>query len=397
MILKIRFSAAVLSLSMLSFFGCAGDVGSDQNQQMDKEGHKPAVVEKAVFPPEQVQRFNAFFTRLPDNKPLNGNVLIYHEGKTFENSYGFANITERDTLKGDEVFQLASVSKPITATLIMLLQEKGLLNIKDTVNYYFPDFPYEDITLEMLLSHRSGLPNYMYLTDAIWEDKDLAMCNENILDSLITKAPDPYYPPNSRFNYCNTNYFLLAAIVEKVTDMKFESAAEKYIFKPLDMMNTFVYSDMDYVSIPNVAPGHNAFGRAKADFYLNGVTGDKGVFSTTEDLLRFDLALKSEALISRESIEDMYKTRSKFDSKGLSYGLGWRINKNYDVDVIYHNGWWRGYRTYFLRVPEKDLAVIILTNTTRGSFLKSEDLMRLVKPLISTVRKPTGSAGEYLE
>lgn len=378
-------------------FGCEEGAGSDQKEEIKRNKSVEVTAEPKRFSQDQIERFDIFFNTLPDNRSLNGNVLIYQEGKVFQNSYGFANITERDTLKGDEVFQLASVSKPITATLIMLLQEKGLLNIKDTVSYYFPDFPYENITLEMLLSHRSGLSNYMYITDAIWDDKGLAMCNENVLDSLITKAPDPYYPPDSRFNYCNTNYFLLAAIVEKVTDMNFEAAAEKYIFSPLGMNNTFVYSDMDYASIPNLAIGHNAFGQHKPDFYLNGVTGDKGVFSTTEDLLRFDLALKSEELISRESIKDMYEPRSKFDSKGLSYGLGWRINNNYDFEVIYHNGWWRGYRSYFLRVPEKDLTVIILTNTVRGSFLKPKDLMGLVKPLINTLKQPTGSAGEYLE
>lgn len=386
------FTVLFVCSVILLVSGCAEDPGSDQKEEQITERAKKERATIPSFSQEDSLRFETFFTDLPGKNQLNGNVLIYHRGKVFEKSFGLSSFQTGDSLTREHLFQLASVSKPMTATIVLTLQEKGLLNIKDSVQFYFPDFPYDGITLEMLLSHRSGLPNYLYITDDIWENKDLPICNENVLDSIFTLAPDKYYPADSRFNYCNTNYFMLAAVVEKVTGMSFESAAVKYLFQPAGMKNTFVYSDMNYAAIPGLAAGHSAFGKIKPDFYLNGVTGDKGVFSTARDLYIFDRALTNYELIGEKTLEEMYTPRSAFDRKGKSYALGWRVDNNFDDKVIYHNGWWRGYRSYFVRIPDKDLAVIVLSNTTRGSFLKVADLVNLMSPVISPAKKPTGSA-----
>ncbi len=371
-------------------FGCKGSAGSDQEKINPSPKHVQAVIQKPAFDRADSMRFEEFFTQLSHGSAFNGNVLIYHKGKIFEKSYGLADFQTGETLTKSHLFQLASGSKPLTATLVLMLQDKGMLNIKDTVQFYFPDFPYSGITLEMLLSHRSGLSNYMYITDDIWENKDIPICNENILDTLIQKAPNPYYTPDTRFNYSNTNYFLLAAIVEKITGMSFESAALKYLFQPAGMDETFIYSNMKYTQIPRVALGHNAYGRVKADFYLNGVTGDKGVFSTAKDLYIFDRALTRYELLRQTTLESMYTPRSPFDRRGKSYALGWRVDNNFDDLVIYHNGWWRGYRSYFIRIPERDLAVIALSNTTKGSFIKVAELVNLVSPLFKPMKNPTG-------
>ena len=116
------------------------------------------------------------------------------------------------------------------------------------------------------------------------------------------------------------------------------------------------------------------------DYYLNGVTGDKGVFSTTFDLLKFHMALQSGTILNDSLVQEMYVPRSDFNSKGGSYGLGWRLKVAHDhyPRVVYHLGWWRGYRSYFIRVPESDIAIIILSNLVRGPFLSQEELLDLV-------------------
>lgn len=390
----LKYPLIALFTTTLVFYGCRGNSGSDQKEENSTRQIAKTKIQKPAFSQEDSARFNSFFTQLPDGNKFNGNVLIYHEGKLFENSYGLADFKSGKKLKSHHVFQLASVSKPLTAALILMLQEKELLRITDSVQFYFPDFPYEGITLEMLLSHRSGLPNYMYITDDVWEDKEMPICNENILQTLFSDRPDKYYAPDSRFNYCNTNYFMLAAVVEKVTGIGFEAAAQKYLFQPAQMKNTFVYSNMNYLDLPDLAVGHSAFGKSKPDFYLNGVTGDKGVFSTAKDLYLFERALTHYELIRKNTIDDMHKPRSPFDRKGKSYALGWRVDNNFESQVVYHNGWWRGYRSYFIRIPEKDLVVIALSNTTRGSFIKVGDIMNLVRPFIQPVPKPTGGVSD---
>jgi CubicO group peptidase (beta-lactamase class C family) len=221
----------------------------------------------------------------------------------------------------------------------------------------------------------------MYITDSLWLDQDIPMCNDNLLDSFIVKNPAPYYPVDRKFNYSNTNYFLLAAIAEKVTGMEFGSLVQKQIFDPTGMTHSQIYSDMDMRDIPNLAIGSENRRWHIPDYYLNGITGDKGVYSTTEDMLKLHMALQDGSVVSYASSQNMYAPRSKFNYKNGSYGLGWRIVKkrNDYPRIIYHLGWWRGYRSYFIRIPEEDIAIILLSNLARGKFMGKEELLDLIR------------------
>ncbi len=327
-----------------------------------------------------IERIDTYFLSFKKNAVFNGNVLIYKEGKVFSRSYGYSNYIDKVPLNDSNIFQLASGSKPITAIVILQLIEENKLKLSDTISHILPKFPYTDVTVEMLLSHRSGLSNYMYITDSLWVSQDIPMCNENLLDSFICKKPAVYYPPNRKFNYCNTNYFLLAAVAEKITGREFGSLVDEKVFQPAHMLHSLIYSGMNMKSIENLAWGSENLRWHILDYYLNGITGDKGVYSCTSDILKLHFALQDTTLLSQESINNMYKPRSKFNRKGGSYGLGWRIiepRENYPR-VIYHLGWWRGYRSYFIRVPEQDIAIVLLSNLARGSFLNKDELLDLV-------------------
>jgi CubicO group peptidase (beta-lactamase class C family) len=370
--------AVFFAIFLLGVISCDKGSGDKNGNSIELEANQEPVFSE--FDSSTIHQIDSFFLASYSSGIFNGNVLLYKQGKLFTSSYGVKNYQTKEPLNDSCKFQLASVSKPFTATVIMQLVEKGLVHLSDTVNQILPEFPYPGITVEMLLCHRSGLSNYMYITDSIWMNQEIPMCNENLLDSLIGKNPPAYYPPNYTFNYSNTNYFLLAAIAEKVMGMNFESIIASQLFDPSELRYTFVGSNMNMPKMENIAWGSENGKWHIADYYLNGVTGDKGVFSTTFDLLKFHMALQSGTILNDSLVQEMYVPRSNFNSKGGSYGLGWRLKAAHDhyPRVVYHLGWWRGYRSYFIRVPESDIAIIILSNLVRGPFLSQEELLDLV-------------------
>lgn len=374
-----KFLTGIFLVLFVFIGACTSEGKKKQIQNIEDEG----IVNDPVFKSFDTiikTEIDRYFQSKLKAGVFNGNVLFYKAGKMYQSSYGVSNYIEKTPLNDSCVFQLASGSKPITAIAIMQLIEEGKLNLTDTVSHILDGFPYHGITVEMLLSHRSGLSNYMYITDSLWLDQEIPICNDNLLDSFIVKEPLPYYPVNKKFNYCNTNYFLLAAIAEKVTGREFGSLLDEKIFVPLRMTKTQVYSDMDMRSIPNLAVGSENKRWHIPDYYLNGVTGDKGVYSCTMDLLKLHMALQAGEILDYAYVQNMYEPRSDFNYKNGSYGLGWRIVKKREhyPRIIYHLGWWRGYRSYFIRIPEQDIAIILLSNLSRGKFLPKDDLLDLI-------------------
>lgn len=359
-------------------------LGCGNQPSHSTEDPKPSTISSTSFDSLTIHRIDTFFQHKFKSKRFNGNVLFRKGDKVFKKSYGYANFRKKIALNDSSRFQLASVSKPLTAVATMMLVQEGKINLEDSIQVYFPLLPYKNITVKSLLCHRSGLSNYMYITDDIWEDKSTPICNDQLIDTLVKYCPTPYYKADQRYNYSNTNYYLLARIIEQVTGYEFETWMAKHFFDPLRMSNSLIYSSMDYASIPNVAIGSNAYYKHKPDFYLNGIVGDKGVFSTTEDLMRLDVALNQGGLLSDSIQQLMYTPCSKLDSKGKSYGLGWRIRPKGDYEIIFHNGWWRGYRSYYIRIPKKDICIVVLTNTTSGGYLNQQALIDLISQEIKT-------------
>tara|TARA_Y100000782_G_C10188796_1_gene268899 strand:+ start:2459 stop:3631 length:1173 start_codon:yes stop_codon:yes gene_type:complete len=330
------------------------------------------------FSKESRKKIESYFNRQFKQGKFNGNVLVAVKDSVFQHAYGYANIQAKVPLTDSSKFQLASVSKMLTAYGTLLLVQEGKLALSDTVGKFLPDFPYYGVTIEQLLSHRSGLSNYMYVTDSAWADKEFSMCNNEAYDVFVEQNPMYYYPPDKRFDYCNTNYFLLAYIIERVTNLPFESYMAQEVFDPLEMHNTLVYTNMNYEQLPNIAVGTNGYGHPKPDFYLNGVCGDKGVYSTVADMKKFHDALVWGKVLNDSLTQLMYAPYSPFSSRGNSYGFGFRLRKYGNKTLIYHNGWWRGYHTYFLHFPEEDACIIVFSNTIKGGYLKQTELLRLL-------------------
>ncbi len=327
-----------------------------------------------------------FMERLHKRSGFNGNVLVAKQGKIiYQKALGWADYLHRDSLKIKSEFELASVTKPFTGVAIMQLVEAGKLRLSDDVKSFFPDFPYEGITVQLLLTHRSGLMNYVYFTDGIWKDKKKPMSNMDVMELIATHKPGRYLKPDVRFHYNNSNYMVLAAIVEKVSGLRFSQYMAEYVFKPAGLKNTHVYSTTEYAKIPVDVVGHDRTWRySVVQNFLDGPVGDKGIYSTIHDLLLFDKYLKNGRLLTDASLDSAYQGYNKPVNGHFNYGYGWRTFEGKGMDkVVYHTGWWHGFRNLYIRNLDKDIVIVFLGNLTNGSLLQLDDLFKYLKmPII---------------
>lgn len=335
-------------------------------------------------PAKADKKIDDFIENLHRKSSFNGNVLIAKDGKIiYQKAIGWADHLHRDSLEIDSKFELASVSKPFTATAILMLAEDGKLRLDQHVKEFFPDFPYDSITVKMLLTHRSGMMNYVYFIDDIWRkekrDQKVGVSNQEVMKIIAERKPNPYSKPGNRFHYNNSNYMVLAAIIEKVSGKKFSEFMADNIFKPLGMKNTAVYSKAEHEKIPVDVVGHDrTWRRSVVQNFLDGPVGDKGVYSTVRDLYLFDRALRSDRLLKKTSLDSAYASHNKMERGHFNYGYGWRTFQDSEHKVVYHTGWWHGFRHIYLRQIDKDITVILLTNLTNGSLHRLDELYKMV-------------------
>lgn len=314
------------------------------------------------------------FDEMHRSQYLNG-VVLYAEGEQviFKKAYGWRNLVkQKDSIRLDDQFQLASVSKMFTAEAVMLLYSRGLLDYDDDITKYLPEFPYQGITIRNLLNHRSGLSRYETLADERWPDRGVPVSNDDIIKLYAQYKPDPYNQPDVTFHYTNVNYALLANIVEKVSGRHFEDFMRDEVFAPLGMERSFIYSlrgvDRIKTYVETDVQGHDLLrkgARRAQDDYLNGVLGDKGMYSTVEDLYRFRVAIDYGLFLPDSIQQEAFVPGSPLWKKGENYGFGWRMNENHP-GVLFHFGWWKGYRSFFIRDIAKRRTLIVLTNTDSG-------------------------------
>ena len=315
------------------------------------------------------------FHRLQRLTGFNGTVLYAEKGRIiFKKAYGFANVRrKRDSLTTHSAFQLASVSKMFGAMAIMILKTEGKVDYDADIRTYLPKFPYEGVTCRQLMTHRSGLPRYMSLALDHWENKKIPMDNDDMMELFVKYKPDVYFKPNHGFHYCNTNYALLANVVEAVTGMHFDEYVKRNIFEPLKMYDSFVYNMRNDSTVPlyveQGVPGYYHRGwrwRRMENDYLNGVLGDKNVYTSVEDLYKYDKALDDFTLVPDSVLHEAFKKGSpKYWRRKDNYGFGWRLKTSMD-SIAYHFGWWKGFRTFYIRDMRHQKTLVVLTNKDKG-------------------------------
>ena len=342
----------------------------------------------SLFNPEiaakKAVRLDTFFRNLQKTHGFNGTVLVAQHGKIiFKGAYGYKNLFFRDTLSTATPFQLASVSKQFTSVAILQLSEKGLLTLDDPVSKFIENFPYDQsITIRSLLTHRSGLPNYVYPLEKRY-DRHRALSNFEVVQKLITYKPAPYFLPNRKFNYNNTNYVLLAHIVERLTGESFRAYMEKNVFVPLAMNNTFIFDGSDPLRVQNIAAtGYSSRKISLGIDYLDSVTGDKSVYSTVEDMWKWDQALCTEKLLKQSTLQQAFiPAHNDANLVTKNYGMGWRLKLLPNGEwMTFHTGWWHGFKNYYLHNPQDGSAIIILSNVANHALAKVNVVQAILYP-----------------
>lgn len=263
---------------------------------------------------------------------------------------------------------------------ILQLVQKKRISLDDSLSIFFPGFPYSGITIRMLLNHHSGLPNYLYfISNSKW-DKNINVSNKDVVDLLYTLAPPLDYPSGKKFIYSNTNYVLLALIIEKLTGLSFPEYINTNFFIPLKMKDSFVFTISDSAK---AIPSFNYTNSYWKNDFLELTYGDKNIYASARDLLKWDQALYTEKLINRELLEEAF-TPSVFlknnqEPAVYNYGLGFRLMIGpTGKKVVYHFGRWHGFNAAFSRLPEEEVTIIILGNKfTRSIYNAASSLYNI--------------------
>lgn len=311
----------------------------------------------------------AFYNKTWPNNSANGSILVAQNGQIiYENYEGFANKRDKRLITRNTPLHLASVSKVITATAVLKLINAKRIDLDQKVNTLLKEFPYPEVTVKMLLNHRSGMRHYAYFTDrdkTIWDRKN-RLTNQDILTIMATKNVGLESRTGTRFSYCNTNYAMLALIIEKVTKLPYKEAMDQIIFKPLGMKSTYVFDyerDKD-----SIAPSYKGNGVEIGKDYLDAVYGDKNIYSTPRDLLKFDRARNSGVFLNPKLFKEIFIPYSNETKGEKNYGLGIRIiNWKSGQNFYFHNGWWHGNTSSYITLPKEKVTIIALSNkfTTR--------------------------------
>jgi CubicO group peptidase (beta-lactamase class C family) len=331
---------------------------------------------------------------------LNGVMLVaVRDTVLIEYAYGELKLTgepprrdvpENNRITETTLFDLASISKQFTAVSVLQLCAQGKISLDDTITLYFPNLPYRGVTIKHLLTHTSGIPEYFKFKYTVYGSAAF-VDNQHLLQVLEKQKYAKTFQTGTKFEYVNTNYAILAALVAQVSGMPFEEYVHENIFKPAGMENTCFfteivgidakhgkkYADVDPKSedvnvkpLPSDVPiaiGHRKGGVLAKYDRLNGVLGDKGIYSNVEDMLRWANAMFVDYKILPKEWVDLASQRENQLKNGTLpasiYGYGYRIEESPEHGkLVYHGGLWNGFQNLFLYRPSDNVVIIFLSN-----------------------------------
>lgn len=342
-----------------------------------------------------------YFDQVQELKQLNGNILLADQGNiVYQRSLGYADIPTQQANTPEIHYNLASISKIFTATAILQLKEKGKLSLDETVISRLPDFPYGDVTIRHLLTHTSGLADLELFEDLIRKYPDTVVTNKDIIPELKKWQRGLYFKPGDKFQYCNTEYSLLAMLVEKVSGISFRDYLKKYLFQPAGMRDSYSkefapsagkvrpeevtmhikhhpFYDATYISVDSVR-------QYKYTHYnCSRLTGQSNIITTTNDLLLFDKAYFGGKLLKAGTIAEAITPMklnngnifyspymdTMYGEGKMSYGLGWEI---FDQPLygrsVGHGGFKFGLATFYFRNLDRKQTIISFDNAPNSEF-----------------------------
>jgi CubicO group peptidase (beta-lactamase class C family) len=375
------YSLMIFFAAIFLLFSC-NNTGKAKQQTTNDSIVKIALPPPAPLNAVELNRIKNACERWYDTSLLargfNGSMLVAKNGNiVFERYHGTGHLPGKDIIDSNTSLHIASTSKTFTAMAVLKLKQEGKLSLDDEFSKYFPSFNYPGVTIRCLLNHRSGLPNYIYFMENLGWDKTKMVTNEDVLNYLVTRKSEltNIASPCMHFSYCNTNYALLALLIEKISGEKYADYVKLNFFIPLQMKNTFVFTLAD---TSRVNPSYDWREGLMPFGFLDAVYGDKNIYTTVRDLLAWDRALSSGKLFSPQTLEEAYAPYSNEKPGTRNYGLGWRMNIFPDgKKIIYHNGWWHGSNCSFIRLLKDSATIILIGNKFNRAIYHAKILCNL--------------------
>ncbi len=354
---------------------------------------------------EKVDKLFAYWSK--DDTPGAAVVVIKDGQIELNRCYGMANLEDNKPIEPDTAFLLASVTKQFTAMAIMMLADRGKLGYDDPLSKFFPQFPpyAQKITLRHLLNHSAGFPEYDHLfiasgqIDRNWprsaksEPASFEPTSKDAL-SILAEVQVPHFPAGEQFEYSNSGYVILAQIVEKVSGQSFADFLQRHIFQPLGMKRSLLY-DETRPKVPNVATSYRYTlkdGSYRDIDYApqNAIYGEDNVYTTIEDMVKWDQALYTEKLVKTATLREAFTPGKLNSGEATIYGFGWFVRPILGLDAVDHGGSWLGFRTGIVRFPGERFSVVVLANSAQlkaSEFAKNISKIYLADKMTSSGSK----------
>jgi CubicO group peptidase (beta-lactamase class C family) len=314
-----------------------------------------------------IHSVDLLFSEYTSSSGPGASVAIIKDGKLFySNAYGMADLESRTPCTTRTNYRLASVTKQFTAMAVLELVDRRKLTLDSHLTDVLPGAPsyMHDVTIRHLLNHTSGIVDY---EDLVPDNQTVQVLDKDVL-RLLRSIDSVYFPPGAKFKYSNSGYSLLALVVESISGQSFAAFLKKNIFDPLGMNHTLAHQQ-GFSTVD-----HRAYGYSRTDTgfvrtdqsVTSAVLGDGGIYSSVDDLFKWDQTLYTESLV-RSDLYDAAVTPARLnDGSRTTYGFGWFVEPYRNGIRFLHEGSTRGFRNAILRMPDKQLTVIILTNRNEG-------------------------------
>ena len=318
------------------------------------------------YPKDKASRVDSILSFYNRKGLFNGNALIEYEGKIIlQKSYN--NFLTENQLKTK--FRIGSVGKTFTSMLIIMLEKDGLLKLKDSVKKYLPTYRHRNITIEQLLTHQSGLPNYLAKNEYVIRLFEKEFSVGELVEQFCSDSLE--FDSGAKFQYSNSGYVVLSHIIEKVSGKSFGEVLKERIFQPLHMNDTYFGTSVDSA---NLAIGY-MYGQPEPKYYPQNVGGAGGITTTLEDLLKWSHSIEEETLLPKKELDLLFVPRASYSDWDADYGYGWILDKykfktSKNNVIRYHPGTDFGFYSMFVKQPDKKITLILLNNT--GDFPRFE-------------------------
>ena len=336
----------------------------------------------------EFEKIDSILTDVYSKGEFNGIVLIgNNDSVLFSASYGYADLLKKRSIDIETQFYIASISKQFTAAAILILLENGQLELNQPVKVILQDFPYPEVTIHHLLSNTSGIVGYIDHFAGNWNKRKQAN-SDDVLEYLVDKKPALNFAAGTTFQYSNSNYVILAKVIEVLSKQSYPAFLEDQIFKPCSLGSTYASSKPYFTAQDgNVALGYVVEGTdfVKAELselqymdrvnYLSGIQGDGSVVTTINDLFLWHQALYSNLILTKQTTELLFNQTTLPDGSKSYYGYGWYT----DGQIADHTGSWPGYQTRIIRNVNTGMVGISLKNVEVNSWNWIADFDAFIK------------------